>query len=202
MIRLAISVEGKTEEDFCKNILKPLFAEDKVYLTPINMRSNLSVDRVKSEINKLIKKFDFVSTMYDFYGFKGNYSSADALEKELKNGINSTRFIPYIQQYEFETLLFSKPSYYGDFLNKKAEEEINDIINEFNGNIENINNSKATSPSHRIIDIFKKHNEKYDKVFYGHGIIENIGLDIVREKCPRFNKWINKISNLKDENNE
>jgi len=31
----------------------------------------------------------------------------------------------------------------------------------------------------------------YDKVFYGWSIAEEIGLDIILSKCPRFEKWVN-----------
>jgi hypothetical protein len=34
------------------------------------MKGNISIDRVSGKLNRLIHNFDFVTTLYDFYGFK------------------------------------------------------------------------------------------------------------------------------------
>lgn len=197
MIRLALSVEGATELEFCKKILKPLLWTNNIEMTPISMNGGISLRTVNSEIKKIITNFQYVSTMYDFYGFKGNYSSLIDLESDLKDKIDSPKFIPYIQQYEFETLLFSKPSYYKGLLGYQAENEMNKIIKNFYGKIEGINDSPQTSPSKRIEQIFTNSKEQYNKVFYGYSIAEDIGLDVIRNECPRFDKWINKLMALK-----
>jgi hypothetical protein len=110
---------------------------------------------------------------------------------------SNRKFIPYIQKYEFETLLFSEPSYYEEyFSNQQAQLDIETIINIFNGNIEEINNSKETAPSKRMIKFFDNYDESFDKVFHGYSIIEEIGLQKVLEKAPRFRAWIEKIESL------
>lgn len=43
--------------------------------------------------------------------------------------------------------------------------------------------SKQTSPSHRLERIIRG----YDKVVYGNYLAENIGLNRICERCPRFN---------------
>jgi len=54
-----------------------------------------------------------VSTFYDFYGFKNRTATApEQLEQaiaQLVNPDNLHRFIPYVQCYEFEALLFAVP---------------------------------------------------------------------------------------------
>jgi len=46
-------------------------------------------------------------------GFDINQTlTANELENKISNLFNSMKLIPYIQQYEFETLLFSQPAYY------------------------------------------------------------------------------------------
>jgi hypothetical protein len=35
------------------------------------MKGNISIDRVSGKLNRLIHNYDFVTTLYDFYGFKG-----------------------------------------------------------------------------------------------------------------------------------
>ena len=80
MIRVAISVEGQTEDEFCKQILSPHFLLKEILLIPIIVTTKrekcgvkhkggcINLDRVKSEITKLLSSFDYVTTFYDLYG--------------------------------------------------------------------------------------------------------------------------------------
>lgn len=210
MIRVAISVEGQTEDEFSKKILAPYFQERGIQLIPIIVTTKrekcgvkhkggcINLERVKSEVSKLLSSFDYVTTFYDLYGFgKVDNISADELEDKMAELFNNQKFIPYIQKYEFETLLFSEPLYYGDYFdNPKATEDIEKIISSCGGNIEDINNSKETAPSKRIMKFFDDYDEAFDKVFHGYSIIEEIGLQKVIEQSPRFSKWIKKIESL------
>jgi len=47
-----------------------------------------------------------------------------------------------------------------------------------------------------MIKFFDTYDENFDKVFHGYSIIEDIGLDKVLEKAPRFRAWIKKIEAL------
>jgi len=210
MVRVAISVEGQTEDEFCKQILAPYFQQKNIELTPIIVTTKrekcgvkhkggcINLDRVKNEVNKLLSSFDYVTTFYDLYGFDGvDNITANELEEKMAQFFNNRKFIPYIQKYEFETLLFSEPSYYEElFSNPQAQLDMEKIINSFSGNIEDINNSKETAPSKRMIEFFDKYDEDFDKIFYGYSIIEEIGLEKVLEKAPRFRAWVEKIEAL------
>jgi len=210
MIRVAISVEGQTEDEFCKQILAPYFLAKGIQLTPIVVTTKrekcgvkhkggcINLDRVKSEVAKLLPSFDYVTTFYDLYGFDGvDNITADELEQKMAELFNSRKFIPYIQKYEFETLLFSEPSYYEEYFDSvQAKIDMEKIISSCGGNIEDINNSKETAPSKRMIKFFDDYDEAFDKVFHGYSIIEKIGLDRVVKQCPRFSKWIEKIESL------
>ena len=61
-------------------------------------------------------------------------------------------------------------------------------------NPEVINNSRETSPSHRLERIVRG----YDKVVYGNYLAESIGLNKIRERCPRFNHWIESLAGVQD----
>jgi hypothetical protein len=79
------------------------------------MRGNINLRRVKREIEILTRSFDFVTTFYDFYGFKGKeqQETKDTLESKMTQDINIDivkKVIPYVQMYEFEGLIFSNPS--------------------------------------------------------------------------------------------
>lgn len=209
MTRIAISVEGQTEDEFCKQVLQPYLRSKNIELTPVivtTKRNNcgvkhkggcINLDRIKSEIVKLLPNFDYVTTFYDLYGFDINGTfTASKLEIKIADLFKSDRrLIPYIQQYEFETLLFSEPSYYEDYFQASAKIDIEQIINSCGG-VENINNSRETAPSKRIDKFFKKYNEQYDKVFHGASIADDIGLDKIKQGCPRFAQWLSKIELL------
>ena len=211
MVRVAISVEGQSEDEFCKQILAPYLLSKGVHLTPIIVTTSrercgvkhkggcINLSRVESELKKLLPSFDFVTTFYDLYGFDGvNDITANELEKKIQELFpNNAKLIPYIQKYEFETLLFSEPSYYADYFdNPQATLDIKKIIKNCGGNIEDINNSKETAPSKRIANFFDKYDESFEKVFHGYSIIEEIGLEKVLEKAPRFRAWMKKIEAL------
>jgi hypothetical protein len=212
MIRVALSVEGPTEREFCQYVLTPYFYKLGIDMTPIVITTSkekcgrkhkggcINIDRIKNEITKLLVSFDFVSTFYDFYGFKGinEQTSIEDLEKELYELFESQKFMPYIQKYEFETLLFSKPEYYTEYFgDDKLSTQMQTIIDEFK-DIENINNSRETAPSKRIEKLFGIYDEKYNKVFYGSAILQDIGLEKVRSEAKRFSEWMKKIENLKE----
>lgn len=211
MTRVAISVEGQTEDEFCKNILCPYFQSKNIILIPIIVTTKrkkcgvkykggcINLDRVKNEIENLLYEFDYVTTFYDLYGFDGidTTTTADELEQSIKELFPDTRkLIPYIQKYEFETLLFSSAEYYEDLLDSKAKDSFQTIINTFNGEIENINNSRETAPSKRVMKVFNDSDEEYDKVFHGYSICDDIGLQNILDKAPRFKAWIETINNL------
>jgi hypothetical protein len=213
MLRIAISVEGQTEDEFCKNVLCPYFHQKNILLIPIVVTTKrkkcglkhkggcVNLDRVKKEVEKLLSNFDYVTTFYDLYGFDGisEDTTAEELEEEIHNLFsNNTKLIPYIQKYEFETLLFSKPEYYEELLDTRAKMSLQTIVDEFQGEIEAINNSRETAPSKRIMKIFNESDDEYDKVFYGYSICQEIGLSTILDKAPRFKSWIEKITQLAD----
>jgi hypothetical protein len=210
MIRVAISVEGQTEDEFCKQVLAPYFRNFNIELVSIIITTKrkkcgtkhkggcINLDRIQNELTKILPNFDYVTTFYDLYGFdiEDSYTAEELENKISKLFTNSRKLIPYIQKYEFETLLFSEPSYYEDYFSDcNAKTEIEDIINSCGG-VENINNSRETAPSKRIDKFFDKYNEQYDKVFHGASIADDIGLNVILEKCTRFKNWINTIVNL------
>ncbi len=212
MVRVAISVEGQTEYEFCQKLLTPYFRISNIELTAIIVSTKrekcgtkhkggcINLDRIYNEIEKLLYSFDYVTTFYDLYGFKGVSLelTADELEKQILERFNNHKLIPYVQKYEFETLLLSDPSFYEEYFeDNKAKIAVEKMINSCGGEVENVNNSKDTAPSKRLIQLFSDFDDSYDKVFYGEAILEDIGLDKVIEECSRFSFWIEKIKSLK-----
>jgi len=209
MIRVALSVEGQTENEFCKKVLTPFFRKYSIEMTPIVVTTSkdkcgrkhkggcITIDRIKSEIQKLLPSYDYVTTFYDFYGFSNRPSDdIDELEKIIYEKFNNVKLVPYIQKYEFETLLFSKPEYFTDYFgNDKVTKAMQLIINEYI-DIEHINDSVETAPYKRLEALFELEGEQYNKVFHGEGIAYDIGLNEIMLHAKRFNNWIEKIVGL------
>lgn len=209
MIRVALSVEGQTENEFCKKVLTPFFRSHGIEMTPIIVATSkdkcgrkhkggcINIDRIKSEIEKLLFSYEYVTTLYDFYGFNNRPTdNVDELEQVMSQLFNNRKFIPYIQKYEFETLLFSKPEYFIQlFGNDKVTKAMQKIIDTYS-DIELINDSPQTAPHKRLEELFELENEKYDKVYHGEGIAYDIGLQEIRVNAKRLNNWIEKILDL------
>ena len=123
MIKLAIVVEGRTEVAFVKEILLNYlrrFGVDSVVPIPIRARGNfgagggdVSVSRLVSHMVRLRRSYDAVTSLIDFYGFRGKGErSVEALQEHLAQEIqrripDARRMFPYVQKHELEGLLFS-----------------------------------------------------------------------------------------------
>lgn len=197
MVRLGISVEGLTEERFVKQVLYPYLQSQNIYVTAVNMNGAVSIARICRELRKLVHNFDYITTLYDFYGFSGKSASdtKESLEDKIKNCIQEDlqyKVIPYVQMYEFEGILFSKPEILSNVLSgSDLEIWANSILSSFNDNPERINNSPQTAPSKRL-----ESNTNYKKTIHGAEIANLIGIDSIRSKCSGFDSWIQGLTNI------
>jgi len=196
MVRLGISVEGATEERFVRGCLIPYLAQKQIFITPVSLNGNVSVDRISRELKNLLYSFDVITTLYDFYGFKqlDQNETKDSLERRILTSVPKNlqeRLIPYIQMYEFEGLLFSSPSIMSGVLqDEKIESWAKNILDQFNGNPELINNSPETAPSKRLA------MTPYRKTTHGPNIAKEIGIENIRGKCKGFDDWIRVLEGL------
>lgn len=212
MVRLALSVEGTTEFEFCRELLQPhlraygVQAQAKIVVTKRNISGpnskggDISLQRVITEVRPLLSSFDYVTTLYDFYGFKHREPNETpaALCERIQQALDTPmNFLPYVQVYEFEALVFSNPAKVGQY------EKSSDIAQDMQrvvascGGAEKINDNPLTAPSKRLKTIFEEHkNLRYDKNFHGLLLALEIGLDSMRQACPRFNDWLLKLENI------
>ena len=211
MIRLGISVEGQTEQEFVRKILAPhLWAFDvDARASIVNTRidadgkhhkgGSVSIERAARNLAPLLGAFDRVTTFYDLYGFSDRRpnESADELEARLDRRLNSRHFIAYVQQYEFEALLFARPQAAERvFASPSLRDAIARVADEF-PTPEHIDDWPTTSPSHRLEAIFVAHlRRSYDKIVDGRLLLEDAGLRDVRTRCPRFNAWLARLESL------
>lgn len=197
MTRLGISVEGATEREFVNRLLRPHLLKHGVDAKAIDLRGNVSLDKVRGVLPALLGGFDHVSTLYDYYRFKGRSArTVDELEAaigELVEPDRSSRLTPYVQRYEFEALLFAVPKHAVDWLQGTPAQlsEMEEAVRR-SGSPELVNDSVETSPSHRMQKLFAG----YDKKLHGPEIIELAGLELVRAECTRFDAWLTRLEQL------
>jgi len=102
-----------------------------------------------------------------------------------------SRFIPYIEMYEFEALLFSD----ADILAEKTDadvSQIREILEKFNDDPEEINDDPEKAPSKRLESL----KNGYRKVADGKKISEAVGIQTIRRRCSHFNHWMTKLERL------
>ena len=197
MIRLAIAVEGETEEEFVKQVLASRLRLRDVEPIPYLLMGNVNVPRLSGEIARLLPDHDAVTSLVDFYGFEGKNQreTADELERRILTATRTNLrmapdpllVIPYVQLHEFEGLLFADTQAFGTLLNlpEGSLERLRAIREQFT-TPEDINNDTLTAPSKRIANIIPRYNKKVD----GPMLAEEVGLDRIRAECPRFNRWL------------
>ena len=202
MIRLAIVVEGETEEEFVKSVLAPHLRTREVEATPHLVGGNVTVERLASEMARLFWSYDRVTSLVDFYGFRnrGQTSRGD-LQTRIHDQVNQniirswdkSRVFPYVQQYEFEGLLFSDVTIFGELLDRPADlvERLTAIRSSF-PTPEEINDHKDTHPSKRIRDLMPSYQKRVDGPF----LAGRIGLSTIRAECPGFAEWIARLEGL------
>ena len=209
MIRVSISVEGPTEEEFTKEVLTAHLLSHGVEAQPILIGrgrgsgeggGNVSAGRLVSEMAHLHRSFDVVTSLVDFYGFKDKDGrTVDELEALLRHNIegrlgrNEARVLPYVQLHEFEGLLFSDVTVFSRLLDVPPEtvEQLRGIRGRF-ATPEDINDNKATAPSKRIKELIPH----YRKALHGPLIAMELGLDAIRKECPRFDSWVSRLEAL------
>lgn len=217
MIRLNVLVEGQTEESFVYNLLAQSFNPNQINITPIllgrpgHKGGRTNYDRVKRDILVLLKqdRTAFCSTMLDFYGlgrgFPGmplpphltNTEKVLHIEEALKKNIckeisdlrPDIRFIPYLQLHEYEGLLFSDPSAFAEAIKERnLAIKFQAIRDEFT-TPEDINDSAESAPSKRILRLAPF----YHKVIHGTLAAQAVGIEKMKEECPHFHDWLNRI---------
>lgn len=220
MIRVHVICEGQTEEMFINELLQPALLDKGVWLVPAlvgkpgHKGGNLKFERLQADIkNRLLgEPTAYCTTFFDYYGLPSSFpgkspqhSTADITTKSslLKKAMMDKltyligegavrRFIPFVQMYEFEALLFSDPIAFAKSLNKKhLAQELSKILRQFNSP-EHINDNPMSAPSKRIEALVTG----YEKPLMGTLAALEIGLGEMRAKCQLFNSWVTTLENL------
>jgi hypothetical protein len=145
--------------------------------------------------------FDLYALPEDFPGFldarrqPDPYSRVGHLEAAFGNDISHRRFIPYIQLHEFEALILSDPTKFTPRFIEHAD-KINDLVLMCSQFVspELINDGAESAPSKRIIRSIPDYAGS--KASAGPLIAQRIGLESIRQKCPHFSDWVERLEKL------
>lgn len=221
MIHVYVICEGQTEVQFVEKILAPHFGLSNIFLygrllgRPGHKGGNVRFDRLSRDVRDVMRSHTgaFCTTFFDFYGLAEDFPGKSEARKkatvadkasqirstltselEEKLGSETIRyFIPYVQMYEFEALLFSDPKKFAQGINQSDRESAFVAVRDEFNNPEEINDSPDTAPSKRVSKIVPR----YQKPLDGRRAAESIGLAKMRSECSLFDSWLNQIEQLK-----
>ncbi|HKM41901.1 MAG TPA: DUF4276 family protein [Methanocorpusculum sp.] len=215
MVTLYVSCEGYTEEVFIKRLMAKPFRQKGVHIRPVIVQTSVgpggrirrgggsSYEKIVTDVMTLCRHTDsYVTTMYDFYKFPlipdcilpdscTPTESVRRMEEAFAKDIDRDNFRPNILLYEFETLLFSKPSAFA--LCGMSPEGVRELVNLRKQFLpEEIDGGEKTAPSKRIKHIYPGYQKPTD----GATVALDIGLDTMCKECPHFGEWIEWVRTL------
>lgn len=224
MTRLLVHVEGETEETFVNEVLGPhLYGCGYSRVAARLLGSARGRDRrggirpwpaARRDIVNHLKEDPscVATTMVDYYGMPRNWPGraaaparpssqrASTVEQALAADVGTgmgprfhrRRFVPYVAMHEFEALLFSDCDGFARSVGKPSLAPSLKTIRDSYTSPEDIDDSPNTAPSKRIEMIMPE----YQKALYGNLAAIEIGLPAMREACPRFRRWLERLEEI------
>ena len=216
---VTVVCEGQTEQMFVNEVVAPAMMMQDVMVQPRLIATSrrakggaLNRQRVFRVLRNILRQRQdtFVTTFFDLYrlppDFPGHVTTppdplvrASKIEATFREEVvravrcRRERFLPHIQPYEFEALLFSDTS---QFVREEPGwlEEVGNLEAARSGasSPEHINDGERTHPSARLGEL-----PGYRKVQHGSAIARRIGLERIREECRHFGDWLSRIENLR-----
>jgi hypothetical protein len=222
MVEVIVFAEGPTEEQFIKRVVAPALRHLQVFLKPQMLKTSqearggaINFDRLKFNARNTLRQQPtaVLTTLLDLYGLDTSFPGFEeakskpdlasrvthlntALHQELVThvGCRPERFIPHIQPYEFEGLLFSdtvalsqtEPGW------QAREAKLAAVRADFE-TPEHINNSIETKPSRRLEQLLQP---GYKKTRHGPLAAERVTLAAMERECLHFRLWMEALRNL------
>ncbi len=224
MSRVVVVCEGETEEEFVRDVLAASFYGLDLYLEPQMVETSpghrggaLNYDRVKPHLRNTLrqKSAPVVTTLFDLYkldkrfpGFEQSKAmpdlgqKLDLLRRELHADVVAAagclpgRFIPYIQPYEFEALLFSDVAALTQVNHSWSKTSIERLvaIRAAAASPEHINDRPETKPAAHLERELTA--PRYSKRTHGPIAAQKIGLAKIEAECAFFAAWLVQIREL------
>ncbi len=190
MIRINIIVEGHSEEQFVRDRLGTSLASRGIYVCARRVKTGrksgkeyrggvTTYAKIKNDVLRWLAEDSsaYLSTFFDLYRLPKDFPQfkeaqkqqeplqrVNYLETAFENDINHDKFIPYIQLYEFEGLLFSEVKAIDECITLTLDtpsqlKALHHIRNQY-PTPEHINEGENTAPSKRLGALYPY----YDKV--------------------------------------
>jgi hypothetical protein len=149
----------------------------------------------------------YVTTFMDFYRLPKDYPefeqrgqdavddvrrAEEAFQHDIDDMVPHRNFIANIVAHEFEALLFSNPPAFASLPEQDGLAAQVGAIRDAFPTPEYIDDGPDTAPSKRIMRLYPQ----YEKVFHGINIALDIGLDMIRRECPKFDAWLTCLESL------
>ena len=225
MLRLLVHVEGQTEESFVNDLLRDHLIHCGYGVVTARLvgnrrlRGNRGGIRSWQAVRKDILRHHkedanaIATTMVDYYGLPQDWpgraeapskSSASKRAEHVEAALlvdivgdmgprfDQRRFVPLVVMHEFEALLFSDPDRFAQGVGKPDLAEDFRAIRRAFPSPEEIDDSPINAPSKRIESLFPG----YEKPLFGVIAAMEIGLPTIRQQCPHFNNWLNRLEAL------
>ncbi|MDO5290050.1 MAG: DUF4276 family protein [Pseudomonadota bacterium] len=223
MKRVCIVCEGQTEETFVRDVLAPSFYDlglnlipEMVETSPGHKGGALKYERVKRHLRNTLRQNSapVVTTLFDLYRLDNGFPGFDASQAQpdlerrldvLKQALHADvvaeaacqpdRFIPYIQPYEFEALLFSDvPTLVSVESGWQVARVALTAARAVAESPEHINDRPETKPAAHLERELK--NPSYRKRRHGPIAARKIGLAKIEAECAFFAAWLRQIRRL------
>lgn len=222
VVKVIVFAEGQTEEKFIKQVVAPALRHLQVYVKPQTLNTSqtakggaVTFDRLKFYARNTLKQHGdaVLSTFLDLYALDTSfpafeeakiksdvYARVGCLENALRDaivahvGCRTERFLPHIQPYEYEGLLFSDVKALS-----AVEPNWADRLSQLAGvrasveTPEHINDGYETKPSKRLEGLL---SPKYQKTLHGPRAAEHITLEVIERECAHFKTWMDALRKL------
>ncbi len=223
MRRVLVLVEGQTEETFFNGVIRPHLTALGIDANCTRICTQREQGRrtfrgghghkwghIERDIRLLLgSKPDRVSTLIDLYAFPRDMPGFPSpwpnttqdrvavLSAAFAAAIDDVRFLPGLLVHEFEGLLFSDVDKLVDVVSLVAGEAAQakpalQAVRDRFGTPEDIDDGVDTAPSKRILEIVGT----YAKVSHGPRIAQAIGLPSLRQACPHFDGWLQRLEKI------
>ena len=210
MTRLYVVCEGLTEVNFVTQILKPHLEQghaDAITVGAPNLKGYRTYASLKKFVRNLLgspASQVVVTTMIDLFKLPGDFpglAEASALaplervrqlEQECAMDVADRRFFAYIQLHEFEALLLADLTVLVN-QHPNRRKEIDDLAARLGRDFSSPEQvDRLHPPSYRIKAAVPEHNKTVD----GPITASRIGLPKLREYCPHFGQWLQRLEHL------